>query len=138
MQETHSLNPPVVSGICDPNKSPVRYYRSLKLGSKLKYLKNERSIDFWINWKRGREKLNNFDFLEKRHQSKNFLIYQKYFSKIKAFFWVVAVALSVLSIFVAIWLLLLISYYLNMVSCNVSNPFLHNFPYIKSKVSSNY
>ena len=38
MQEIRSSNPPVVTGICDPNKSRVRHHRSLKLGSKLKYL----------------------------------------------------------------------------------------------------
>ena len=40
MQEIRSLNPPVVTGICDPNKSRTRHRCSLKLGSKLKYLKN--------------------------------------------------------------------------------------------------
>ena len=39
MQEIHSSNSPVVTGICDPNKSRARHHRSLKLGSKLKYLK---------------------------------------------------------------------------------------------------
>ena len=38
MQDIRSSNPPVVTGICDPNKSRARYHRSLKLGSKLKYL----------------------------------------------------------------------------------------------------
>ena len=38
MQEILSSNPPVVTGICDPNKSRARHHRSLKLGSKLKYL----------------------------------------------------------------------------------------------------
>ena len=38
MQETHSSNPPVVTGILHPNKFRVRYHCSLKLGSKLKYL----------------------------------------------------------------------------------------------------
>ena len=37
MQETHSSNPPVVTGICDPNNFRARHYRSLKIGSKLKY-----------------------------------------------------------------------------------------------------
>ena len=37
MQEIRSSNPPVVAGICDPNKSRTRYHHSLKLGSKLKY-----------------------------------------------------------------------------------------------------
>ena len=30
MQEIRSSNPPVVTGICDPNKSRARHYRSLK------------------------------------------------------------------------------------------------------------
>ena len=38
MQETHSSNPAVVTGILHPNKFRVRYHCSLKLGSKLKYL----------------------------------------------------------------------------------------------------
>ena len=38
MQEIRSLNPPVVTWICDPNKSWAQHHRSLKLGSKLKYL----------------------------------------------------------------------------------------------------
>ena len=38
MQEIRSSNPPVVTGICDPNKSRARHHRSLKLGLKLKYL----------------------------------------------------------------------------------------------------
>ena len=40
MQEIRSSNPPVVAGICDPNKSRARYHHSLKLGSKLKYIKS--------------------------------------------------------------------------------------------------
>ena len=44
MQEIRSSNPPVVSGICDPNKSRARHHRSLKFGSKLKYLKTEYSL----------------------------------------------------------------------------------------------
>ena len=40
MQEIRSSNPPVVTGICDPNKSRARHHRSFKLGSKLKYLKD--------------------------------------------------------------------------------------------------
>ena len=43
MQEICSSNPPVITGIYDPNKSRARHHRSLKLGSKLKYL-NMRSI----------------------------------------------------------------------------------------------
>ena len=38
MQEIRSLNPPVVTGICDPNESRALLRRSLKLGSKLKHL----------------------------------------------------------------------------------------------------
>ena len=38
MKEMGSSNPPVVTGICGPNKSRARHHRSLKLGSKLKYL----------------------------------------------------------------------------------------------------
>ena len=37
-QEIRSSNPPVVAGICDPNKYRARHHSSLKLGSKLKYL----------------------------------------------------------------------------------------------------
>ena len=43
MQEIGSSNPPVVTGSCDPNKYRARLYRSLKLGSKLKYL-NKKSL----------------------------------------------------------------------------------------------
>ena len=42
MQEILSSNPPVVTGICDPNKSRARHHRSLELGSKLKYLNKEK------------------------------------------------------------------------------------------------
>ena len=45
MHEIHSSKPPVVTGICDPNKSRARNHHSLKLGLKLKYL-NEFSIYF--------------------------------------------------------------------------------------------
>ena len=38
MREICSSKPPVVTGICDPNKSQARHHRSLKLSSKLKYL----------------------------------------------------------------------------------------------------
>ena len=38
MQEIRSSNPPMVTGICDPNKSRPRRHRSLKLGSKLNYV----------------------------------------------------------------------------------------------------
>ena len=38
MQENGSSNPPVVTGICDLNKSRARHRSSLKLGSRLKYL----------------------------------------------------------------------------------------------------
>ena len=38
MQEIRSSNPPVITGIRDPNKSRARHHRSLKLGSELKYL----------------------------------------------------------------------------------------------------
>ena len=39
MQEIHSSNPPVLTEIFDPNKYGARYQHSLKLESKLKYLK---------------------------------------------------------------------------------------------------
>ena len=42
MQEIRSSNPPMVTGICDPNKSRARHHRSFKLGSKLKYLNSEK------------------------------------------------------------------------------------------------
>ena len=38
MQEVPISNPPVVTKICDLNKSRGRQHRSLKLDSKLKYL----------------------------------------------------------------------------------------------------
>ena len=38
MQEIRSSNPLVVTGVYDPNKSRARHHRSLKIGSKLKYL----------------------------------------------------------------------------------------------------
>ena len=38
-QEIRSSNPPVVTGICDPNKARARHHYNLKLGLKLKYLK---------------------------------------------------------------------------------------------------
>ena len=38
MQEIHSSNPREVTGICDPNKFRAQHHRSLKLGSKLKYI----------------------------------------------------------------------------------------------------
>ena len=48
MQENRSSNPPVVTGICDPNTSWARHNRSLKLGSKLKYLNcNSCFNKFW-------------------------------------------------------------------------------------------
>ena len=39
MQEVHNSNPPVATGICHPSKSRAQHHRSLKLDSKLKYLK---------------------------------------------------------------------------------------------------
>ena len=38
MQEICSSKPPVITGICDPNKSQARHHRSLKIGSKLTYI----------------------------------------------------------------------------------------------------
>ena len=38
MQEIRSSSLLVVTSICDPNKSRARHHRSLKLGSKVKYL----------------------------------------------------------------------------------------------------
>ena len=40
----------MVTGICDPNKSQARHHQSLKLGSKLKYLKMKKN-NFEINLK---------------------------------------------------------------------------------------
>ena len=37
MQEICSSDPPVVTGICDPNKSRTQHHLSLKLDSELKY-----------------------------------------------------------------------------------------------------
>ena len=45
MQEIRNSNPPVVTGICNPNKSRARHHRSLKLGSKLKYLNMAERMD---------------------------------------------------------------------------------------------
>ena len=45
MQEIYSSNPPVVTGICDSHKSQARHHRSLKLGSKLKYLDWPKYVD---------------------------------------------------------------------------------------------
>ena len=53
MQEIFSSNPSAVTGICDPNKSRARHHRSLKLGSKLKYLKRwklMRNFSDAVNW----------------------------------------------------------------------------------------
>ena len=38
MQDIRSSDPPVVTGICDLNKSRARHHHNLKLGSKLRYL----------------------------------------------------------------------------------------------------
>ena len=38
MQDICSSNPPVVTGSCDPNNYRAQHHRSLKLGSKLKYI----------------------------------------------------------------------------------------------------
>ena len=43
MQEIHSSNPTVVTGICDPNKSQARHHNSLKLDLKLKYRNQKHS-----------------------------------------------------------------------------------------------
>ena len=45
MQEIHRSNPPVVTGICDPNKSWAQQHHSLKLGPKLKYPNNNNNND---------------------------------------------------------------------------------------------
>ena len=39
MQEIRRSNPPVVTGIYDPNKFWAQHYHSMKLGLKLKYLR---------------------------------------------------------------------------------------------------
>ena len=39
MQGIRSSSPPVVTGICDPNKSRAQHHCIFKLGSKLMYLK---------------------------------------------------------------------------------------------------
>ena len=52
MQEIRSSSPPVVTGICDPNKSRARHHRSLKLGSKL-YLNINRL--FVLSFKNGND-----------------------------------------------------------------------------------
>ena len=43
MQEIRSSNPPVVAGICDPNKSRAQQH-ILKFGSKLKYLNIKKGV----------------------------------------------------------------------------------------------
>ena len=53
MHKICSSNPPVVTGICDPNKSQAQHHRSLKLGLKLKYLNikkgyNEKMLRKWV------------------------------------------------------------------------------------------
>ena len=45
MQEIRSSNSPVVTAICDPNKSRAWHHSSLKPGSKIKYL----NIDQLLN-----------------------------------------------------------------------------------------
>ena len=49
MQEICSLKPPMVNGICDPNKSQARHLHSFKLGSKLKYLDNDSKCTESVN-----------------------------------------------------------------------------------------
>ena len=39
MQEIRSSDPLAVTGICEPNKSRARHHHSLKLGSRMKYVK---------------------------------------------------------------------------------------------------
>ena len=46
MQEIRTSIPPVVAGICDPNKSWARHHNSLKLASKLTYL-NEGTCNYF-------------------------------------------------------------------------------------------
>ena len=48
MQEIRSSNSPVVTGICDLNKSRARRHRSLKHGLKLKYFKKKLFVT--LNW----------------------------------------------------------------------------------------
>ena len=43
MQEICSVNPPVVCGICDPDKSEAQHCHNLKRGSKLNYVPQHRS-----------------------------------------------------------------------------------------------
>ena len=46
---TDSLStPPVVTGICNPNKSRARHHHNLKLGSRLKYLKINRKGTYFV------------------------------------------------------------------------------------------
>ena len=46
MQQIRSSNPPVITGICDPNKSRARHRCSLRLSSKLKYLDIQECIEY--------------------------------------------------------------------------------------------
>ena len=55
MQELRSSNPPVVTGICDPNKSRTRHHRSLKLGSKLKHLEVEVEVEVEVEASRNKK-----------------------------------------------------------------------------------
>ena len=48
MQEICRSNTPVVTGICDTNKSQVQHHYSLRPGSKLKYLRKMIITDYSI------------------------------------------------------------------------------------------
>ena len=55
MQEILSSSPPMVTVICDPNKSRARHHRSIKLGSKLNYLNKKvvfmLDLTAWISYR---------------------------------------------------------------------------------------
>ena len=51
MQEIHSSNPPVATGICDPNKSRVRHHRKvlidlLKISDTMNYKILIKKLDY--------------------------------------------------------------------------------------------
>ena len=67
MQEICSPNPPVLTGICDLNKSRARHHRSLKLGSKLKYFNHNMMNQTLPTDKSEEKKVLNFTSFENQH-----------------------------------------------------------------------
>ena len=48
MQESRSSNPPVVTGICDPNKSGARHHRYMTLERKIHGHERRSTLDHWL------------------------------------------------------------------------------------------